>query len=90
MNLCVSAVSLELILPLFDFRNKTTRTPIVGEPNDGNHYGPANSFLGSVSEHSNGMAPPLTGENGEVLVFDPRDVMEGGNMVLWHDDLVSV
>ena len=74
----------------FVFLQICERTPIVGEPTDGNHYGPANSFLGSVSAHSNGMAPPLTGENGEVLVFDPRDVMEGGNMVLWHDDKVSL
>ena len=64
---------------------KCERTPIVGEPTDGNHYGPARSFLGSTSSHDNGMADLLTDENGVPLVYDPRDVLEGGNMVLWDD-----
>lgn len=56
-----------------------------GTPNDGNHYGPARSFLGKVDEHDNGLADLLTDERGNPLVFDPRDVLQGGNLVLWDD-----
>lgn len=54
----------------------TTTVPIIGDPNPGNHYGPATSFLGKTSEHDNGMAELLVGEDGNPLVFDPRDVMK--------------
>lgn len=67
------------------FHVMTTTTPIIGQPNDGNHYGPARSFLGNVNEHDNGMAELLTNEDGIPLVFSPKDVLEGGNMVLWDD-----
>ena len=63
----------------------TTSTPIIGQPNDGNHYGPARSFLGNVEEHDNGMADLITDSQGRPLVFDARPVWEGGNMVLWDD-----
>lgn len=67
------------------FHVMTTTTPIIGQPNDGNHYGPARSFLGNVEEHDNGMGELLTNEEGVPLVFSGKDVLEGGNMVLWDD-----
>jgi alkaline phosphatase len=67
------------------FHVMTTSTPIIGEPNDGNHYGPARSFLGDVGEHDNGMGELLTNKDGVPYVFSGKDVMEGGNMVLWND-----
>lgn len=68
-----------------DFHVMTTTVPIIGAPNDGNHYGPARSFLGNVEEHDNGMAELITDEQGTPLVFDARDVMKGGNLVQWDD-----
>ena len=58
---------------------------MVGPPNDGNHNGPRRSFLGMVNEHDNGMADLLTDEEGIPLVFSPRDINDGGNMVMWDD-----
>ena len=68
-----------------DFCVITTTYPMVGPPNDGNHNGPRRSFLGMVNEHDNGMADLLTGEEGIPLVFSPRDINDGGNMVMWDD-----
>ena len=63
----------------------TTSTPFIGEAEAGNHYGPARSFLGDVDTHDNGMGELLVGADGKVLQFDPRNVLDGGNMVLWDD-----
>jgi hypothetical protein len=68
-----------------DFTILTTSVPFIGEAETGNHYGPARSFLGDVDTHDNGMADLLVGADGNPLVFDPRDIFEGGNMVLWDD-----
>jgi hypothetical protein len=68
-----------------DFTILTTSVPFIGEAEPGNHYGPARSFLGDVEAHDNGMADLLIGADGNPLVFDPRDIFEGGNMVLWDD-----
>ena len=68
-----------------DFTILTTSVPFIGEAEKGNHYGPARSFLGDVDTHDNGMADLLVGADGKVLQFDPRSVLEGGNMVLWDD-----
>ncbi len=68
-----------------NFNVVTTSTPFIGEAEAGNHYGPARSFLGDVDTHDNGMADLLVGADGKVLQFDPRNVLEGGNMVLWDD-----
>jgi alkaline phosphatase len=67
----------------------TTSTTVIGEPNDGNHYAPAFSLLdGGLGDHKRGMAPLRTDEEGCALEFDPRDFeLEGGNMVLWNDEL---
>lgn len=64
----------------------TNSVPFVGEANPGNHYGPGRSFLGDVDLHDNGMGELLVGLDGNVLVFDPRDIHEGGNMVRWDDE----
>lgn len=43
---------------------------------------------GGVADHKRGMAPLRTDENTCALEFDPRDFeLEGGNMVLWDDEL---
>jgi len=63
----------------------TATSPLIGQPKDGNHYGPARSFLGKVDEHDNGMAELLTDAQDNPLVFDPRDVLQGGNLVMWDD-----
>ncbi len=68
-----------------DFTILTTSVPFIGEAEPGNHYGPARSFLGDVDTHDNGMGDLLVGADGNPLVFDPRDIFEGGNMVLWDD-----
>ena len=31
------------------------------------------------------MGELILGPNGKPLVFDPRDILKGGNMVLWDD-----
>lgn len=67
------------------FNILTTSTTLIGEAELGNHYGPARSFLGDVDTHDNGMAPLLKDKKGKPLVFDPRDIFKGGNMVLWDD-----
>jgi hypothetical protein len=69
-----------------DFSVVTNSVPFVGEANPGNHYGPGRSFLGDVDSHDNGMGELLVGLDGNVLVFDPRDISEGGNMVRWDDE----
>ena len=63
----------------------TATSPLIGQPKDGNHYAPARSFLGKVDEHDNGMAELLTDAQDNPLVFDPRDVLQGGNLVMWDD-----
>ena len=68
-----------------DFSVVMNSVPFVGEATPGNHYGPARSFLGDVAHHDNGMGDILTGADGNPLVFDPRDVYDGGNMVRWDD-----
>ena len=70
---------------LDDFNVITTSTPLIGEASPGNHYGAARSMLGNVEAHDNGMAPLLKDKKGKPLVFDPRDIFKGGNMVLWDD-----
>ncbi|KAL3775325.1 hypothetical protein HJC23_003146 [Cyclotella cryptica] len=70
---------------LSEFHVVTTSIPFIGEPNDGNHYGPARSFIGDVGNHENGMGELILGPDGKPLVFDPRDIFKGGNMVLWDD-----
>lgn len=67
------------------FNILTTSTPLIGEASTGNHYGAARSMLGNVEAHDNGMAPLLKDKKGKPLVFDPRDILKGGNMVLWND-----
>lgn len=42
-------------------------------------------MLGNVESHDNGMATLLKDKKGKPLVFDPRDILQGGNMVLWND-----
>lgn len=64
----------------------TTTSPVLQEPNPGNHYGPANSLLeGSVTEHNSGMAPLALNECGFPIDFNPNDWWEGGHMSLWDD-----
>ena len=63
----------------------TTSIPFIGKPTAGNHYGPARSFIGDVENHDNGMGELILGHDGKPLVFDPRDILKGGNMVLWDD-----
>lgn len=64
----------------------TTTTTVNQEPNDGDHYAPAQSLLeGSVSGHDDGMAPLALDECGDPIDFDPRDFEEeGGNMVMYN------
>lgn len=63
----------------------TTSTPLIGDATPGNHYGAARSMLGNIDTHDNGMASLLKDKKGKPLVFDPRDIFQGGNMVLWND-----
>lgn len=67
----------------------TTAATVIGEPNAGNHYAPRNSLLeGSVTDHKRGMAALSTDDDGCAIEFDPTDYeLEGGNMVLWNDEL---
>lgn len=68
----------------------TTSTLVLQSPNDGAHYAPAKSLLeGSVSGHDNGMAPVALDDcTGKPIDFSPLDYeKEGGNMVLWDDEM---
>lgn len=67
----------------------TTTTTVIGEPTAGNHYSTQTSMLeGELSEHKRGMAALRTTDDGCALEFDPTDFeLEGGNMVLWNDEL---
>jgi alkaline phosphatase len=67
----------------------TPTTVVIGEPNPGNHYAPANSLLnGTVGDHKSGQAPLALNECGFPIDFSPLDYMtEGGSMVLWDDVL---
>ncbi len=73
---------------LGDYGLVTTSTAVIQSPNEGAHYGPANSLLeGGVRDHDNGMAPlALDKCTGRPIDFNPTDYEDnGGNMVLWND-----
>ena len=69
-----------------DFMLVTTSAPLLQQPNPGNHYAPAASLLaGSVTEHDSGQAPLALNECGFPIDFNPKDWLDGGNMVLWDN-----
>jgi alkaline phosphatase len=68
----------------------TTSTVVLQGPNVGALYAPANSLLeGGVSDHYNGMAPLAKDGCTETPIdFSPLNYeTEGGNMVLWDDEI---
>jgi len=65
----------------------TTSAVHIGDSLDGNHQAPGRSMLGSVDRHGTGMSPLIENECGLPIDFNPNDISEGGNMVLWNDTL---
>lgn len=63
----------------------TTSAVAIGEPLRGNHPAPSRSMLGDVGKHGTGMGPLTLNECGFPMDFNPKDISEGGNMVLWDD-----
>ena len=59
---------------------------MLSDPLPGNHGAPVHSLLGNVDKHETGMGELKLNECGNPVDFNPRDISEGGNMVLWHDD----
>lgn len=56
------------------------------DPLPGNHGAPVHSLLGNVDKHETGMGELKLNECGNPVDFSPKDISEGGNMILWHDD----
>jgi alkaline phosphatase len=67
----------------------TTGATVIGDPERANHYAPSTSLLnGTIGDHENGMAPLRLNSCGNPVDFDPTDfLVNGGNMVLWNDEL---
>ena len=67
----------------------TTGATVIGTPEKSNHYSPSTSLLdGATSTHENGMATLRLNTCGFPVDFSPKDfLVEGGNMVLWNDEL---
>ena len=56
------------------------------DPFPGNHGAPVHSLLGNVNKHPTGLGELKLNDCGNPVDFNPRDITEGGNMILWHDE----
>jgi alkaline phosphatase len=66
----------------------TTSSPLLQDPEPGNHYGPPHTLLeGRTDDHFDRQSTLWMNECGFAHEFNPLDVLDGGNMVLWNNDL---
>ena len=63
----------------------TNSAVVVNNTNPGNHYAPSESMLGDTDKRDTGSGSLTRDECGNPIDFNPLDISEGGNMVLWND-----
>ena len=64
----------------------TNSAVLVNDTNPGNHYAPSESMLGDIEKRDTGRGSLMRDECGNPVDFNPLDISEGGNMVLWNDE----